>query len=162
MFWNTVKDECQACPDDTYFNENSMKDTSLARCICKEPTQKFTIVSGEYKCIEAAEENDCLKEPGTYWNGSKCNQCPEGTYFNEESMNNTSLPRCVCENKAATFNATTGACTVATNSAECAQKHMAWSPYENTCVECPENAPYNTTSRTCTCNDQAVIFQLYY
>ena len=162
MFWNTYAEEgkgmCEKCPDESVFS-NPKGTTPSSRCKCDDPARKVAYDEGEnrYMCVDAGDENACLAEPDTYWNGTKCNKCPEGTYFNDESMDNSSLPRCVCEDKSATFNTSTGRC-VAAGQSECANNKMVWSPKDQACVECPKNAPFNENAQECVCEDTNLNF----
>ena len=162
MFWNEYAEEgkgiCEKCPDESVFS-NPKGTTPSSRCKCDDPTKKVAYDEGEkrYMCVDAGDENACLAELATYWNGKKCRKCPEGTYFNEGSMDNSSLPRCVCEDKSATFNETTGSC-VAAGQSECASKNMFWSSKAQSCVECPKNAPFDPIAQECVCEDTNLNF----
>ncbi|MBR6838750.1 MAG: hypothetical protein IKM94_04250, partial [Alphaproteobacteria bacterium] len=160
MFWNEYAEEgkgCEKCPDESVFS-NPNGTTPSSRCKCDDPAKTLAYDEGEkrYMCVDAGNENACLAETGTYWKGTysngECKKCPVGTYFNEESIENSSLPRCVCEDKSATFNTSTGSC-VAAGQSECASKNMVWSSTEQSCVECPQSAPFNKTAQECVCED---------
>ena len=161
MFWNEYAQEgkgiCEKCPDESSFYDPNGT-TPASRCKCDEASKKIAYDESKqiYVCVEAGEENSCLTESGTYWNG-KCNTCPEGTYFNDESMNNPSLPRCVCEDKSATFNETTGRC-VAAGQTECGNKDMVWSSEKQSCVACPDTAPFDSNTKTCVCKESQLVF----
>ena len=162
MVWNEHAEEgkgmCEKCPDESVFY-NPKGTTPSSRCKCDDPARKVAYNEDEqrYMCIDAGDENACLAEPDTYWNGTKCNKCPEGTYFNDESMDNSSLPRCVCEDKSATFNVSTGRC-VAAGQSECASKNMVWSSKDQSCVECPPSAPFNESAQECVCEEPKLNF----
>ncbi len=91
MVWNEHAEEgkgmCEKCPDESVFY-NPKGTTPSSRCKCDDPARKVAYNEDEqrYMCIDAGDENACLAEPDTYWNGTKCNKCPEGTYFNDESI----------------------------------------------------------------------------
>ena len=160
MFWDSYfeggKGKCEKCPEGTYFNPESIKQQNLPRCICEDKALTFGYADDEWKCVPSGD-TDCQNKENTYWNGNACNECPPETYFNPESMKNSNLPRCVCEDKTATFNASSGQCTPAGASA-CAGMGMIWSSAENKCIDCPDSAPFDDQTHTCVCKETEMIF----
>ena len=164
MFWNIYGGEfkdnaytgaCEKCPDGTEF-KNPEGTTVSSRCACPEPSQRVSYQDNTWQCTEAGEENDCLAQSGTYWANEKCSTCPAGTYFNEESMNNEDLPRCICEDKASTFNPSATDdkwCVVASSANDCAAKEMFWNSKEEHCEACPDHAPFDPEYGGCKCKD---------
>ena len=190
MFWNIYGGEfkdgqytgsCDQCPDGTDFKDP--EGTSVTtRCVCPDTSEVPTYINGGWKCAPAGDE-ECLLQHGTFLrvgNGSGCEQCPKGTYFNDESMNpdyvqtyseehnGAQPPRCICEEKSATFNpSATGEgndpwCVAASGSAQCAVNKMFWwtnsEGQDGRCVDCPDSAPFDPETSTCKCNDVPYAF----
>ena len=142
MYWNTKSGKCTKCPDGTYF------DISVGtRCVCKESNKTFDTNTGQ--CVKAnIDQQACLAQAGTYYYNT-CEKCPSGTYFNEKSLTDSSLPRCICEDKSTEFNAAQGKCITASS---CIKTKTVANP-KNECTECPKEYPFiQTGENTGTCN----------
>ncbi len=153
MFWNTYaadnKGECQQCPDGTKFV--GIESTSPAeRCVCSDTSTVLTYKDGKYSCVKVEGKTACEKQENTYYNGSSCNKCPTGTYFDP-------IKRCVCKDASQTFNTSTGQC-VNAQAGDCAAKTMFWFIEANKCLECPDEAPFDATTGTCVCNGDGLMF----
>ncbi len=150
MYWSSSA-KCEKCPSGTYFNEASMQDTSLSRCICKDEALTF---NNNGTCTKASMTSDkCsgINGAGMYFStkSNTCEKCPTGTYFNEDSMENSSLPRCICEDKSLEFNASSGTCTAASS---CAATQTVANPKNGgKCQECPKDFPFSAEINSCTC-----------
>jgi hypothetical protein len=150
MYW--TGSACTKCPDGTYFDASAS-----TRCVCKDSALTFSGGS----CTKANMTSDkCSGEQGAgmYYTGSTCEKCPSGTYFNEASMSNTSLPRCICEDKSLEFNASSGKCTPASS---CAATHTVANPKEGgKCQECPKEFPFLQKTGSCSC-PAGTVFNAY-
>ncbi len=159
MYWSNAA-KCEKCPDGTYFNEDSMSNNSLPRCICKDETLTF---SNDGSCVKGSMGSEkCSGEQGAgmYFSttSNTCEKCPDGTYFNEESMGNTSLPRCTCKDKSMTFDATSGTCKTASS---CALTKTVANPKEGgKCQECPKEFPFLQETGSCAC-PEGTAFNAY-
>ncbi|MFQ6777797.1 MAG: hypothetical protein ACLRFI_00660, partial [Alphaproteobacteria bacterium] len=153
MFWNTYaadnKGECQKCPDGTKFVGIESTDPA-ERCVCSDTSTVLTYKDGKYSCVKAEGKTACEKQENTYYNGSSCNKCPTGTYFDP-------IKRCVCKDASQTFNTSTGQC-VNAQAGDCAAKKMFWFAEANKCLECPDEAPFDATIGTCVCKADGLMF----
>jgi len=152
-FWNGSK--CSQCPDGTYFDK-----TSATRCVCKEQAETFSTSTG--KCTkDSMAPSSCIGNnlPGYYWTGSTCEKCPTGTHFNEASMKDTSLPRCLCDNETLEFSTSSGKCV---QPSSCFASGQVTNP-KGGCIKCPNEWPFiktSSTTGTCSC-PASTAFNVY-
>ena len=110
---------------------------------------------------EIKTEEACIKKEYMFWNGSKCEKCPDGTYFDKSAST-----RCVCKDSALTFSG--GTCIKASmTSDKCTGQNgagMYFSTKSNTCEKCPSGTYFNEASMNdvtqprCICEDKSLEF----
>ncbi|MBQ7244830.1 MAG: hypothetical protein IJS34_00455 [Alphaproteobacteria bacterium] len=152
MFWNSHTNECLTCPDGTLFKDKESNNPS-ARCVCEDPAMTLSYTSGEYKCTNAENSDECLSQTDTYWNGS-CNTCPAKTHFDEGSET-----RCVCDEEGYMFNTSSGTCTKLA-AGDC-EENTYWSSTKNVCTQCPDETDYDAENKTCKCKEEGQMFNTY-